>query len=65
MTQEMLYHLTTCRNGTEDEFAIHAPDGRQMAFIWFWDEPDSDHAARALADAQLIVDALNAFRKGQ
>jgi hypothetical protein len=59
------YHTSLGRNGTEDEITIHAPDGRGLAHIWFWDEePDQPGVGdkRAKADAQLIVEALNAYR---
>lgn len=49
-----MYHLSRDKNGTEDEIRIHAPDGRIMASIFFWDESE-----QAEADARLIVEALN------
>jgi hypothetical protein len=67
MKTQQAYYATRDRNGTEDEITIHAPDGRAMAFIWFWDEPDELARADAdakKADARLIVDALNAYTKG-
>jgi len=58
------YHTGLGRNGTEDEITIHAPDGRGLAHIWFWDAtPDQPGAGdrQAKADAQLLVEALNAY----
>ena len=55
-----LYYHTQDRNGTEDEILIHAPDGTEMACIWFWDQGD-ERSAAIKADAQLIVDAINAY----
>ena len=63
MTKRKTYYATLDRNGTEDEYVIRTPNGRQLAFIWFWDEPKSDDAANAQADAKLIVDALMHFAR--
>lgn len=63
MTKRKRYYATVDRNGTEDEITIHAPDGNCMAFIWLWDEPDCPEAKRKKADATLIVNALNAYRR--
>ena len=62
MTTRPTYHATIDRNGTEDEITIHAPDGRAMAAIQFWDKGE-EGATEAKADAELIVDALNAYAK--
>ncbi|VTR93384.1 unnamed protein product [Gemmata massiliana] len=51
------------QNGTEEEFHIISPEGRTMAVIEFWDEPGTDDAARARADVELIVNALNAYKQ--
>lgn len=55
----MPYTATLDRNGTEDEFTIHAIDGRPMATIQFWDG-DEAGSRQAHEDAELILDALNA-----
>ena len=60
------YHGSLGRNGTEDEITIHAPDGREMAHIWFWDEePDQPGVGdkEAKADGLHIIAALNAYRE--
>ncbi len=54
MTKRKPYYATLDCNGTEDEYVIRTPGGRQLTFIWFWDEPDTDAAANAQADAKLI-----------
>jgi hypothetical protein len=56
------YYATLDRNGTEDEITIISPSGESLAYIWFWDEPDTRDARKAEADARLIMDALNAYR---
>jgi hypothetical protein len=56
------YYAALGRNGTEDEITIVSPSGESLAYIWFWDEPDTRDARRAKADARLILDALNAYR---
>jgi hypothetical protein len=61
------YHARYGRDGTEDEIRIHAPDGRPLAYIWYWEaEYDQPGAGdkEAHADAQLILDALNAYQAG-
>jgi hypothetical protein len=60
-------YATLDRNGTEDEIAFHAPDGRKLAFIWFWDEEYDQPGVgdkEAKMDAQLILNALNVYRPG-
>ena len=57
---KLLYYLTSDCNGTEDEITIRSPKGEEMAFIQFWDSGENK-AARAHADAALIVAALNAY----
>ncbi len=62
------YHTSQRRNGTEDEIVIHAPDGREMAYIWFWDQEGDQPGVgdkEARADARRIVDALNAHRQAR
>jgi hypothetical protein len=59
------YYATMDRNGTEDEIAIRTPDGRVMAYMQFWDEPDIPEAKTHKDDATLIVKALNAYRRQQ
>jgi hypothetical protein len=56
------YYATLDRNGTEDEISIRTPEGRELAFIWFWDDADCPHAAAKKVDAEFIVAALNAYR---
>ena len=59
------YHTSQRRNGTEDEIVIHAPDGREMAYIWFWEKGWDGPGAgdrTAKADARRIVNALNAYQ---
>lgn len=66
MTKQKRYYTTQDRNGTEDEITIRTPDGKSMAFLWFWDEQDEaakPQADRAKADAWLIVEALNDHQK--
>jgi hypothetical protein len=65
MSNKPRYYASLDRNGTEDEILIHAPDGRAMSFIWFWDDPDCPYAKRHKADGKLIVRALNAYRPGE
>lgn len=57
------FHTTYRRNGTEDEILICRPNGDALAFIQYWDEPDTNDAAIAEATARHIVEALNAYRK--
>ena len=62
------YHLDYRRNGTEDEIIICAPDGRDMAYIQYWEEFNGERTAgadRAERDANLIINALNAHAAGQ
>lgn len=59
----MPYHLEYRRNGTEDELIICRPNGDHMAFVQYWDEPDTNDAMRAEIEARHIVDALNAYPK--
>jgi hypothetical protein len=61
MPKSKHYYTERTRNGTEDQIDIMSPEGKAIASIQFWDEPDTDAAAHAEADAKLIVDALNAF----
>jgi hypothetical protein len=56
------YLATLGRNGTEDEITIVSPSGESLAYIWFWDEPDTRDASQAKRDARLILNALNACR---
>lgn len=56
------YYATLDRNGIEDELTIHGPDGRPMLSVGFWDDEDSPTASRLKADAELIVNALNAYQ---
>jgi hypothetical protein len=56
------YYATLDRNGTEDEITIVSPSGESLAYIWFWDEPDTRDANKAKADGMLILNALNAYR---
>ena len=57
------YYATYRRNGTEDEFIIHRPNGDEMAFRQFWDEPDTNDGERAEKIVEHIVAALNAYKK--
>lgn len=61
------YYWTQGRNGTEDEITIYTPDDRPMLCVAFWDKRDCDdgqeNAPELKADAQLIVDALNAYQR--
>jgi hypothetical protein len=61
------YYATLDRNGTEDEITIYTPDGRAMLCVGFWDEnawdDGQENADQLKADAVLIVDALNAYRR--
>jgi hypothetical protein len=56
------YYATLGRNGTEDEITIVSPSGESLAYIWFWDEPDTRDASQAKRDARLILNALDAYR---
>ena len=49
------------RDGCDDLIVIRGPDGRELAEIRFWDEPDTDHAERAEADARMILHRLNLY----
>jgi len=66
MTKTKLYYATQNRNGTEDEITIYTPEGRAMLCVSFWDKNPWDdgqaNAPQIKADAELIVNALNAFR---
>jgi hypothetical protein len=65
MTTRKPYYLMLAREAAMDEITIHAPNGRPMASIAFWDEDDefaTPAADRAKADAELIIKALNAYR---
>jgi hypothetical protein len=62
------YYATLDRNGTEDEITIITPEGRAMLCVGFWDaewddDPLKHNADQLKADALLIVDALNSYRK--
>jgi hypothetical protein len=62
--KDKCYYATLAREAAMDELTIHAPDGRPMASILFWDEDDEvakPAADRAKADTDLIVKALNAY----
>ncbi len=63
MPKQKQYHAEYRRNGTEDEILICRPNGDAMAFIQYWDEPDTNDAEIAEKTAQHIVDALNAYKK--
>jgi hypothetical protein len=70
MTKRKKYYATFDRNGTEDEIIIYTPEGRAMLSVAFWDEPyrDADDPVRLeseqkKADAMLIINALNEFRR--
>ena len=62
MTKRNKYYAERYRNGTKDQIDIMSPQGKAIAYIQFWDEPDTDDAARAEANAMLIVNALNAYQ---
>jgi hypothetical protein len=57
-------HALWCRGpyGMDDAISIRSPRSKELAFIWFSQEPDADDAARAMANASLIADALNAYK---
>jgi hypothetical protein len=63
------YYWTLGCNGTEDEITIYTPDDREMLCVGFWDrkawDDGQENAPQLKADAQLIVDALNAYRQGR
>lgn len=68
MTKRKSYYATQRRNGTEDEITIYTPGGRQMLCVGFWDaewddDPVKHDAEQLKADAMLIVNALNAYRR--
>ncbi len=42
------------RDGCDDVIQIKAADGSYVADITYWDEPDTDDAAKAEADALLL-----------
>lgn len=49
-------------NGRADTFdliAIVSPEGETVATLHYWDEPDTDEAARAEASARLVCQHLN------
>jgi hypothetical protein len=56
------YYATLDRNGTEDEITITSPAGEELAYIWFWDDPESTYVPQAMVDAMLMVNALNAYK---
>ena len=65
MSKRKRYYATLDRNGTEDEITIRTPDGREMAFMQFWEYFNGERtegAKQAEADAELIVKALNAYK---
>lgn len=57
-----MYYATLDQDGTEDEITIRTPEGRAMATILFWDEMETANASTARANAQIILDALNASK---
>ncbi len=61
MSKPKNYHAERHHNGTEDQIDIMSPQGKAIAFIQYWDERDTDHAAQAETNATLIIAALNAF----
>jgi hypothetical protein len=54
------YHYRRDRDGVDDTWDIYHPDDTFMVSIRFWDDFESDEAARSEARAKLIVDTLNA-----
>ncbi len=65
MAKQVKYFGSIGRNGTEDEIIIHAPNGREMARIWFWDAEHGEPGVgdkEAKTNGQLIIAALNAYR---
>lgn len=57
----MPYTLEPMRNGVEDEIWILDPDGEYMATVLLtWENTEEN--ARRTEQAELIVNALNAYR---
>lgn len=53
------------RDGTFDLIEIVNPAGRVIASLYYWDEPDTDEAARAEASANVVCDQLNRWQVGE
>ncbi|MHC5536704.1 hypothetical protein ACYOEI_00335 [Singulisphaera rosea] len=49
-------------DGCDDTFDIIDADGKNLTSVHFWDEPTGLAARKAMADATLIVNALNAYQ---
>jgi hypothetical protein len=62
--QTKAFHAQPARGpfGDGDAIDIRAPGGRTMAFLWLDPDDSRKDRAQAKADAQRIVDALNAYQ---
>ncbi len=58
-TSKGKYYFELHQDGTEDAITICSPTGDSIACIFYWDEIEGA-TARAMANARLIVSALNA-----
>jgi hypothetical protein len=47
------------RDGTFDLIEIVNPEGKPIAALYYWDEPDTDEAVRAERSARLVCQHLN------
>lgn len=57
---EPTYTAARGRDGVDDVYTIwNGPEARVVCKVHFWDEPDTNEAAEALADAQALVADLN------
>jgi|HubBroStandDraft_4_1064222.scaffolds.fasta_scaffold1670305_1 hypothetical protein len=50
------------RDGTFDLIDIISPDGKVIASLYYWDEPDTTEAARAERSARIVCRHLNRWR---
>jgi predicted extracellular nuclease len=58
MTKQYTYQFNGC-DGTFDIITIANPDGKAIADLHYWHEPDTDEAARVEDSARLICEHLN------
>jgi hypothetical protein len=52
------------RDGTFDLIQIINPNGKSVAALFYWDEPNTDEAARVEESARLICEHLNHWYMG-
>jgi len=52
------------RDGTFDLVEIMSPKGKVIASLYYWDEPDTNEAARVEHSARIVCRHLNRWRIG-